>query len=161
MIKYLQDIPINNWPIINKKLIIGRTLSLQCQYFSLKNNKKRERGYICNITLECHSVLNLMTLDSYVSYFQQMEHILSADENDLIIVFSYTGSYFDYENLRALQKKLEAPKIWMITSAQQEYPYFVDEVLTFQSLQDQGSHPYQLQFIASLIAQEYFRRYKS
>lgn len=49
----------------------------------------------------------------------------------------------------------------MITSAQQEYPYFVDEVLTFQSLQDQGSHPYQLQFIASLIAQEYFRRYKS
>lgn len=100
-------------------------------------------------------------VDSYVSYFQQMEHILSADENDLIIVFSYTGSYFDYENLRALQKKLEAPKIWMITSAQQEYPYFVDEVLTFQSLQDQGSHPYQLQFIASLIAQEYFRRYKS
>ena len=100
-------------------------------------------------------------VDSYVSYFQQMEHILSADENDLIIVFSYTGSYFDCENLRALQKKLEAPKIWMITSTQQEYPYFVDEVLTFQSLQDQGSHPYQLQFIASLIAQEYFRRYKS
>ena len=68
MIKYLQDIPINNWPIINFLLIIGRTLSLQCQYFSLKNNKK-ERGYICNITLECHSVLNLMTLESRNSYF--------------------------------------------------------------------------------------------
>lgn len=97
---------------------------------------------------------------SYVSYFQQMDYILNADENDLIIILSYTGSYFEYENLRVLQKKLEAPKIWMITSVQENYPYFVDEVLTFQSLQDQGSHPYQLQFIASLIAQEYNYRYK-
>ena len=48
----------------------------------------------------------------------------------------------------------------MITSVQENYPYFVDEVLTFQSLQDQGSHPYQLLFIASLIAQEYNYRYK-
>lgn len=99
-------------------------------------------------------------VESYVSYFQQMDYILNADENDLIIILSYTGSYFEYENLRVLQKKLEAPKIWMITSVQENYPYFVDEVLTFQSLQDQGSHPYQLQFIASLIAQEYNYRYK-
>ena len=39
MFKYLQHIPINNRPIINRKLIIGRTLSLQCQYFSFKNDK--------------------------------------------------------------------------------------------------------------------------
>lgn len=100
-------------------------------------------------------------VNTHVSYLQQMEYILSAQEDDLIVIFSYTGSYFDYEDFRALRKKLKAPKIWMITSVQNQYPDFVDEVLTFQSLQDQGSHPYQLLFIASLIAQEYFKMYKS
>ena len=55
---------------------------------------------------------------------QQMDYILNADENDLIIILSYTGSYFEYENLRVLQKRLEAPKIWMITSIQENYPLF-------------------------------------
>lgn len=100
-------------------------------------------------------------VNTHVSYLQQMEYILSAQEDDLIIIFSYTGSYFDYEDLRALRKKLKAPKIWMITSVQNQYPDFVDEVLAFESLQDQGSHPYQLLFVASLIAQEYFKMYQS
>lgn len=95
-----------------------------------------------------------------ISYTQQIQYIVTADENDLIIIFSYTGSYFDYQDLRALKKKLKAPKIWMISGVQKEYPFFVDEVISFQSLQDQTSHPYQLQFIASLIAQEYSKRCK-
>ena len=82
-------------------------------------------------------------------------NIITADENDLIIIFSYTGSYFDYQNLRALKKKLNAPKIWMISGDKKNYPSFVDEVISFESLQDQAGHPYQLQFVASLIAQEY------
>jgi len=96
-----------------------------------------------------------------ISYTQQMQYILTADKNDLIIIFSYTGSYFDYQDLRALKKKLNAPKIWMISSNKKNYPSFVDEIISFESLQDQSSHPYQLQFIASLIAQEYSRRGKS
>ncbi len=95
-----------------------------------------------------------------ISYIQQIQYIVTADENDLIIIFSYTGSYFDYQDLRALKKKLKAPKIWMISGVQKEYPFFVDEVISFQSLQDQTSHPYQLQFIVSLIAQEYSKRCK-
>lgn len=95
-----------------------------------------------------------------ISYTQQIQYIVTADENDLIIIFSYTGSYFDYQDLRALKKKLKAPKIWMISGVEKEYPFFVDEVISFQSLQDQTSHPYQLQFIASLIAQEYSKRCK-
>ena len=85
---------------------------------------------------------------THISYTQQMQYIITADENDLIIIFSYTGSYFDYQNLRA-------PKIWMISGDKKNYPSFVDEVISFESLQDQAGHPYQLQFVASLIAQEY------
>lgn len=96
-----------------------------------------------------------------ISYTQQIQYITSANKNDLIIIFSYTGSYFDYQDLRAMKKKLNAPKIWMISSQKRDYPDFVDEVISFESLQDQASHPYQLQFIASLIAQEYSKRCKS
>ena len=96
-----------------------------------------------------------------ISYTQQMQYILTADENDLIIIFSYTGSYFDYQDLRALKKRLNAPKIWMISSNKKKYPSFVNEIISFKSLQDQSSHPYQLQFVASLIAQEYSKRCKS
>ncbi|WRK52849.1 hypothetical protein SD457_21900 [Coprobacillaceae bacterium CR2/5/TPMF4] len=38
-----------------------------------------------------------------ISYQQQMEYIMSANEDDLIIIFSYTGSYFDYQEIRALK----------------------------------------------------------
>ena len=95
-----------------------------------------------------------------ISYPQQIEYILNTDDKDLIIILSYTGAYFDYEDLRANYKKLKASKIWMISSQQKTYPDFVNEVLSFESLQDQSSHPYQLQFIASIIAQEYAKRYK-
>lgn len=95
-----------------------------------------------------------------ISYTQQIQYILTANENDLIIIFSYTGSYFDYQNLRSLRKMLNAPKIWFISSGHQKAPDFIDRIITFESLQDQTSHPYQLQFIAGLIAQEYSLKHK-
>lgn len=95
-----------------------------------------------------------------ISYQEQMQYIFNAQEDDLIIIFSYTASYFNYQDLRAMKKKLYAPKIWMISSQENSYPDFIDEVITFDSLQDQGSHPYQLQFVASLIGQEYARLYQ-
>lgn len=95
-----------------------------------------------------------------ISYQEQMQYILNARQDDLIIIFSYTASYFDYQDLRALKKKLYVPKIWMISAQEDSYPDFVDETLTFHSLQDQSSHPYQLQFVSSLMAQEYARKYQ-
>lgn len=95
-----------------------------------------------------------------VSYAEQMDHIFHANEDDLIIIFSYTGSYFDYPEVRALKKELMKPKIWMISSQREIFPDFIDKVISFESLQDQASHPYQLQFIASMIAQEYARLHK-
>lgn len=95
---------------------------------------------------------------SHISYKQQLQYISSAGANDLLIIFSYTGSYFDYPDIRSLKNKLKKPKIWLISSKQESYPEFIDQVICFDSKQDQNSHPYQLQFIASLIAQEYSRR---
>lgn len=95
---------------------------------------------------------------SNISYKQQLQYISSTNEDDLLIIFSYTGSYFDYPDIRTLKNRLKKPQIWLISSKQESYPDFIDHVITFDSKQDQNSHPYQLQFIASLIAQEYARR---
>lgn len=95
---------------------------------------------------------------SHISYKQQLQYISSTNEDDLLIIFSYTGCYFDYPDIRTLKNKLKKPQIWLISSEQENYPDFIDHVITFDSKQDQNSHPYQLQFIASLIAQEYARR---
>ena len=53
-------------------------------------------------------------------------------------------------------KKKGRPRIWFITSDPEarKNPEF-DEVIWFDSLQNQASHPYQLQMVASLIAQCY------
>ncbi|MDD8048979.1 MAG: MurR/RpiR family transcriptional regulator [Thomasclavelia sp.] len=90
-----------------------------------------------------------------ISYPQQIDYITNASENDLVIILSYTGSYFDYQDLRSLTKRLNKPTIWFISSGKKEILPFINKVISFDSLQDQTSHPYQLQFIAGLIAQEY------
>ena len=95
---------------------------------------------------------------SHISYKQQLQYISSTNEDDLLIIFSYTGYYFDYPDISTLKNKLKKPQIWLISSKQENYPDFIDHVITFDSKRDQNSHPYQLQFIASLIAQEYARR---
>lgn len=95
---------------------------------------------------------------SHISYKQQLQYISSTNEDDLLIIFSYTGCYFDYPDISTLKNKLKKPQIWLISSKQESYPDFIDHVIIFNSKRDQNSHPYQLQFIASLIAQEYARR---
>ena len=93
-------------------------------------------------------------IDTKMAYSQQLDFITNASCDDLIIIFSYTGSYFDYPDLRKYQKNLYSPRIWMITSGE-TLPNFVNETIHFDSLQNQAGHPYQLQFVATIIAQEY------
>lgn len=88
-----------------------------------------------------------------ISYKQQMEYIKAATEQDLIIIFSYTGTYFDYE-FRRLPHSLKQPKIYLICGNDRKAENDFN-MIYFDSLQDQASHPYQLQYIGSLIAQEY------
>ena len=93
---------------------------------------------------------------THVSYAEQMRYIREAGEDDLILIFSCTGSYFEYQKERLSWPEKKRPKIWMICGREPAMPEYVSKVLLYESLQDQASHPYQLQYAASLIAQEYF-----
>ena len=91
-----------------------------------------------------------------VAYADQMAHILGAPDDELTIVFSYTGDYFGYraftqDEVRRLRKR----EIWVVCPRGVELPDFVSDVVPFDSDGSQLSHPYQLEAVASLLAQEY------
>lgn len=91
-----------------------------------------------------------------VSFKQQLEYIKNATDKDLIIIFSFTGIYFEHTFPGKIPKQQTKPKIYFITSDYNSMSnkYF-DEVIRFKSLQDYASHPFQLQLVGSLIAQNY------
>ncbi len=92
---------------------------------------------------------------SAVAYVDQLDHILSAGPDELIIIFSYTGSYFEYRKLRAEEKKLYRPKIWMVCGTEKKMPPYIREKITFASDLSRTSHPFQLEAAASIIAETY------
>ncbi len=96
-------------------------------------------------------------IDTSVSYDQQLSYIRQSGRDCLILIFSYTGSYFDYqkENIFHPGEKNNLPRIWMIAGTSRPFPAYVSDVLEFQSPLDQASHPYQLLYIAGLIARGY------
>jgi len=89
-----------------------------------------------------------------LTYNDQLEFISHANQNDLVIIFSYTGAYFD-QGLRFTKNLNNIPKIYLISgNVCEENPYIYKNIC-FSSKLDQSSHPYQLIFVSSLIAQEY------
>lgn len=90
-----------------------------------------------------------------VSYAEQIRYLEEAGRNDLVLIFSYTGTYFDAADIRKLGRQLMVPKIWLITGSKEQPPSFVNDVVRFQSRHDQISHPYQLQVAEGIIAQFY------
>ena len=92
-----------------------------------------------------------------VSYDQQIEYIRNAGNDSLIVIFSYTGAYFEYqkEKLFRGRDKRDRPRIWMVSGRQKAFLEYVARVLEIKSQQDQAGHPYQLLYVAGLIAQEY------
>ncbi len=89
-----------------------------------------------------------------LTYNDQLEFISHANQNDLVIIFSYTGAYFD-QGLRFTKNLNNIPKIYLISgNVCEENPYIYKNIC-FNSKLDQISHPYQLIFVSSLIAQEY------
>lgn len=96
-------------------------------------------------------------VNTKVHFSEQIEYLEQADEEDLIIIFSYTGIYFDYEYPQnRIHPNIRRPKIYFITGN----PYtkkspFLNEIIYFASEQNQPSHPYQLQLVADLISQTY------
>lgn len=92
-----------------------------------------------------------------VRFAQQADYLANADEDDLVIIFSFTGIYFGYgmpQGYRSQRK--HRPKVYFITSGPKaNTPNLYDETIWFDSVQNQASHPYQLQLVGSLLAQCY------
>lgn len=115
---------------------------------------KAESAAIC---LQSDLLMLGKNIYTNVSYPQQLEYIQSAGADTLILLFSYTGTYFAYADRQADEEHLFLPKIVLITGTGEEVPSYIDRVVRFESRQDQLGHPYQLQLVAGLIAQEYAR----
>lgn len=107
------------------------------------------------LSLQCDLFMQHKIIYTNSSYSEQIDYITHASSDTLIIVLSYTGSYFDYVNIRGKEGHLSLPKIYMISGKQDRIPSFVHHLITFDSHSNQISHPYQLQIVAGLIAQEY------
>lgn len=86
---------------------------------------------------------------------EQAHRIAVAHENELVIVFSYTGTYFDSCNVADALRRRDRPRIWMVSGGAESLPAFVHDHLRFTSDHDRAGHPYQLECIAGIIAQEY------
>lgn len=92
-----------------------------------------------------------------VAFREQMDFLAAAQLEDVVVIFSYTGFYFDYGLPREVLR--EGPKVWLVTGSPDIQKAFTEKglstnrLLKFQSKQDFVSHPYQLQMAASLIAQ--------
>jgi DNA-binding MurR/RpiR family transcriptional regulator len=89
---------------------------------------------------------------------EQLAHISSAGKDELVVVFSYTAGYFESVDLATALRRMDRPKIWLVCGRGGEAPSFVADRLAFPSDLGQFGHPYQLQLVASIIAQEYAAR---
>lgn len=96
-------------------------------------------------------------VDTCVSHAEQLARIARAGADTLIVVFSYTGSYFDSRDLTQAMRRSYRPKIWVVCGRRHQLPPFVADRLLFSSTGSQLAHPYQLELVAGLIAQEYAR----
>jgi DNA-binding MurR/RpiR family transcriptional regulator len=108
----------------------------------------------------CDMAMMQKSIRTSFSYPDQIESILQAQKEDLILIFSYTGSYFDCHGFRGKQSDLKRPKIWLIGSSQKQLVEYIDGCIYFESDHDKASHPYQLQFAAHVIVQEFARMQK-
>lgn len=124
-----------------------------------------EKVYACGMLKAQNAAVDLQVdlrmlgkhVETNIAYADQMEHVLHAGRDELIIVFSYTGAFFAYTNLRNKEKNLRLPRIWMICGSEAKLPDYIDEVVRFKSDNSQRSHPFQLEAVESLIVQEYAR----
>ena len=100
--------------------------------------------------------VDLLMLGKYaqtcVNYAEQIEHISTAGRDELVVVFSYTGTYFDAHDLTRALARLDRPRIWMVAGSERPQPGYV-----YESGQSQLTHPFQLEMAASIITQEYAR----
>ena len=112
---------------------------------------KAEAAAICLADDLCLTGKDAATLFSHT---QQMACIKAAGKDELIILFSYTGSYFDINETENAQLHIHAPVI-MISGGKNMYPNLTSLFVPYPSRLDKASHPYSLIYMANLIMQAY------
>lgn len=110
------------------------------------------------VDLQVDLLMQGKLIETCVSHAEQLKRIAEAGSDELIIVFSYTGSYFDSRDLSEAMRRIARPKIWVVCGKRHQLPPFASGRLLFSSSGRQLGHPYQLELMAGLIAQEYARR---
>ena len=89
-----------------------------------------------------------------LSFTEQMTYLKEAGPDDLILLFSYTGSYFDalteHLNLNSLLSN-----IWIICGKEPNTLPDNAHILKFQSDSSLDGHPYQLLMAADMIVRRY------
>ncbi len=113
------------------------------------------KGQAAALDLQVDLLMQGKWIDTCTALADQMEHIARAGKDELVIVFSYTGAYFEYGDLGAALRRLDRPRIWMVCGARRPQPDYVSDLLSFSSDLSRLGHPYQLEAVAGLIAQEY------
>jgi DNA-binding MurR/RpiR family transcriptional regulator len=112
------------------------------------------------VSLQTDLLMMGKNIRTSTAFNEQIDTIMNAGKEDLIIIFSYTGSYFSSVSLRAREQHLLLPKIWMVCGEGSSADWFVDETLTFASDAKRGAHPFLLETAASLITNEYAVLYR-
>ena len=90
-----------------------------------------------------------------VAFAQQLECLEQATQRDLILIFSYSGIYFDYLTGRMPQGLSRAHVVFITGAKEMQTGGCIDQVIAFDSALNQASHPFQMQALARIIAQEY------
>lgn len=92
-------------------------------------------------------------IETKIPFAQQAAYLNRAGRDTLILIFSYSGIYFDTYFSR-LPTPEEKPKIVLVTGGKNiKKNRLVDDVMTFESDLGQLGHPYQLLLVSSMIAQ--------
>ena len=109
--------------------------------------------------LNLQSDLAMLGLEAVtkVSFKDQMEYLSHTAEDEVVVIFSYQGIFFDYD-LPPSVKEGKA-KIWVVTGnpkAREELKKKLPlrGILSFSSHLDLISHPYQLIAVSTIIAQQ-------
>lgn len=107
------------------------------------------------IDLQVDMLMQGKYVHTCISPAEQAHRIANARDDELVIVFSYTGTYFDSCDVADALRRHDRPRIWMVSGGAASLPVFVHDHLRFASDHGRAGHPYQLECIAGIIAQEY------
>lgn len=146
--------------------LAARTVDADVLHLLVEDLRTYEKVFVCGMLKAQAAAVNLQVdllmqgkyAQTSVSYAEQLDHICQAKRDELVVVFSYTGSYFWARDLSQALARLDRPRIWVVAGTRRPQPDFVYGCLPFESNHSQLTHPFQLEMMAALIAQEYARQ---